>query len=186
MRVLILTFFILISLVSCNNINFDGYTNYTIREGKHRSTIKIDFLKKDILSFKVKFDESVKYHTKDPINQFDINKLYGFSDCSDNHQKNSARFGWRWLDNKIQIFYYVYRNGDRVYGKLGSVNINEVNEYHIMLTDSTYIFGLNGKNFNVNRGVKCNIGLYYKLYPYFGGDETAPHDIKILIKEIQT
>jgi hypothetical protein len=25
----------------------------------------------------------------------------------------------------------------------------------------------------------------YKLFPYFGGDETAPHNISIWIKELQ-
>ena len=38
--------------------------------------------------------------------------------------------------------------------------------------------------FEVARGGDCNADLYYVLGPYFGGDEEAPHDISIYMREI--
>jgi len=33
-------------------------------------------------------------------------------------------------------------------------------------------------------GSVCNVGYYYRLWPYFGGDETAPHDITIHMRRV--
>mgnify|MGYP000486176078 CR=1 FL=1 len=46
-----------------------------------------------------------------------------------------------------------------------------------------YIFDVNGKKVETKRS--CNIEEYYLLYPYFGGDETAPHRIKIKIAYLE-
>ncbi len=48
------------------------------------------------LKFIVKFDSSAIYTAKDAANQYDINKLYGFSDNNVDDHQFSARFGWRW------------------------------------------------------------------------------------------
>jgi hypothetical protein len=36
----------------------------------------------------------------------------------------------------------------------------------------------------MDRGCSGGSLASYQLYPYFGGDETAPHDITILIDEL--
>lgn len=73
------------------------------------------------LKFVVKFDSSAIYNTVDPSNQYDINKLYGFSDNDSLHQRYSARFGWRWSDNALRIFAYVYNSGVRSSKELGAI-----------------------------------------------------------------
>ena len=52
---------------------------------------------------------------------------------------------------------------------------------------TSYIFTIDGQEFVVSRDIEQYrrldyIDRYY-LYPYFGGQKTAPHDIKIKIKE---
>ncbi len=80
------------------------FTNYTIKQGKQfcdQSTFSsVQYTE---LKFVVKFDSSAIYSTIDPSNQYDINKLYGFSDNNAEHQKFSARFGWQWSDKALHI-----------------------------------------------------------------------------------
>lgn len=175
--------FLLSILPGCRKLE-DGYTVYKIKEGKHHSTRSIDFLKSDALSFYAKFDESAIYQSKDPVNQLDINKLYGFSECNQQHQKNSARFGWRWLSGQIEIMAYVYNDGQNSWKHVGYVNPGEKHLYTIRIVEDKYEFLLDGNSVMMDRTSKCDIGFFYKLYPYFGGDETAPHDIRIWIEDI--
>src|SRR5437762_8581737 len=54
---------------------------YTIRKGQHycdQSTFKL--VKLSQMNFIAKFDNSAIYQTINPDNQYDINKLYGFSE----------------------------------------------------------------------------------------------------------
>lgn len=181
MRFLLLSLVILLS--GCAKQKLDGYKEYKIKEGKHSSVVAFNTLTHDVLTFDAIFDESAKYTTVDPANQYDINKLYGFSDCNQNHQKNSARFGWRWLNNKLEIHAYVYNNGERTSQFIDVVSLNKSHKYSIELYGDRYRFRLDDKKVDMSRTDKCDSGIYYMLYPYFGGDEKAPHDIKILIKE---
>jgi len=179
MRYLIILLIVL--LTSCIKESFDTVTTYHIKEGNHKSTVKFETLTSEELKFSCKFEESAIYELNDE-DQLDINKLYGFSDCNNNHQDNSARFGWRW-NNRLEIFTYVYNNGVRNTQILGSVDVNTWNEYSIQITDNSYVFTLNGRSTTVERTSDCNRGTYYMLYPYFGGNQTAPHDIRLYIKE---
>ena len=54
----------------------------------------------------------------------------------------------------------------------------ETHEYQITLMDDHYIFRIDDVEVTEVRD-RCGLGHYYLLYPYFGGDETAPHTIKI-------
>ncbi len=136
------------------------------------------------LKFQAIFDSSCIYKTIDPINQFDINKLYGVADCSSFHQVNSARFGWNWVENAMHIHAYCYVNGVRQWKELGTVPLNTASDYELIIQPSYYLFKLNGKVDTLSRGCSGNTAVGYKLYPYFGGDESAPHDITIKIKEL--
>ena len=91
----------------------------------------------------VKFDSSAIYNTSDPSNQYDINKLYGFSDNDSAHHLYSARFGWRWSDNALRIFAYVYNSGVRTSEELGTIQPGTENNCSIKVTDGHYIFCLN-------------------------------------------
>jgi hypothetical protein len=77
------------------------------------------------MHFRCSFDSSGIYTTDTPSNQQDINKLYGFADCSSFHQTNSARFGWNWDNGAMHIHAYCYSNSVVAYKELGTVNLKE-------------------------------------------------------------
>tara|TARA_B100001093_G_scaffold468971_1_gene489361 strand:+ start:102 stop:635 length:534 start_codon:yes stop_codon:yes gene_type:complete len=156
---------------------------YIIEEGKHSSTSRVSLVSGTSMVFDAAFDASAIYETVDPSNQADINKLMGFSDCSSHHHSNSARFGWRWYDDELQIHAYTYADGTRSYALLGSVDIDSVEPYRIEIDADRYVFTFDGATTEMDRGCSGDSLAKYQLYPYFGGDETAPHDITILINE---
>ncbi len=167
---------------ACEILDVDPERIFLIKKGSHYSTHAIEMLESDVLSFTAEFDESAIYTTRDPIQQFSTNKLMGFSDCNCHHHENSARFGWQWLDGQLEIWAYTYVYGENIEAFVGVVPINEPKEYYIQITDETYIFKLEGfPAVEMERGKKCDIGVYYMLWPYFGGQETAPHDISIKV-----
>lgn len=163
-----------------------AFTLYSIKKGQQycdQSTFfPVEYAE---LKFVVKFDSSAIYNSIDANNQYDINKLYGFSDNDSLHQVYSARFGWRWSDKALRIFAYVYNKGVRNSKELGTVAIGAENDCSIKVTGGHYIFSLNNHSDTLLRSATTHKGRGYRLYPYFGGDELAPHDITILIKEIK-
>ena len=162
-----------------------GFTKYTIQKGQNYCDQNgFAIVQYAELKFIAKFDSTAIYQTVIPDNQFDINKLYGFSDNNADHQQFSARFGWRWSDNALRLFGYVYNNGVRSSKELGTVSIGAENNCSIKVTSTSYVFTLNGETDSLPRTAATALGSGYKLYPYFGGDETAPHDIAIWIKEL--
>ena len=164
----------------------DQYTKYTIYQGHQycdQSTyVPVDYSE---LKFSVKFDSSAIYKTVLTSNQNDINKLLGFSDNNEDHHQFSARFGWRWSDNALYLFGYTYNNGVMSWKKLGAVKIGAENSCSIKVKSNFYIFSLNDAVDSMQRLSTTPQAKGYKLYPYFGGDEPAPHDINIWIKEIK-
>lgn len=170
-------------VTACEQKYIEPFELFQIQKGKHSSSSKIVSLYSNTLSFEARFDNTAIYTSLDTINQHDTNKLLGFSDCNSHHQNNSARFGWRWFNNQIEIRAYSYANKVLTYLPIGTVETGETASYKIEIKDDHYIFSLN--NYDpviVDRGNTCEKGLYYMLWPYFGGDETAPHDINIYIK----
>jgi hypothetical protein len=160
------------------------FTKYTIRQGQHYcDENKFTSTSYSELNFIAKFDSTAIYSNVNPDNQLDINKLYGFSDNNSGHQQYSARFGWRWSDNALRLFGYVYNNGVRDSKELGTVAIGAENNCSIKVNAKSYVFSLNGIVDSLPRASTTAKATGYKLYPYFGGDETAPHTIYIWIKE---
>ena len=160
-----------------------SFTTYVIKKGQHSTSSPFKSLRTNALVFEAVFDNSAIYTSIDPVNQLDINKLYGMADCSSTHQTNSARFGWRWYDNSLQVLAYVYANGVRYSRLMTSIDLNKVYKYELLLDGSQYIFSVNGVTVTMPRGCSGN-GNGYQLYPYFGGDEVAPHDITIKIRNL--
>ncbi len=160
------------------------FTTYTIKSGKQYCENNI-FTPAEYseLKFWVRFDSSAVYTTLLPENQFDINKLYGFADNNAHHHEFSARFGWRWSMNALRLFAYVYNSGERSMLEIGTVDIGKDVYCGIKVASHTYYFTLNDKTILMPRQATTIKATGYKLYPYFGGDELAPHDIKIGIKE---
>ncbi|MDB5191834.1 MAG: hypothetical protein JWQ96_1397 [Segetibacter sp.] len=198
-KTILLGSIVLLSLTSCkkqiDNLIADStgavkaanqYVLYTIAQGEQYSNksgyVEVQY---EELKFNVKFDSSAIYKTVSPSNQNDINKLFGFSDNNTQHHQFSARFGWRYSNNALRLFAYVYNNGEMTFKELGTVAIGTENTCSIKVAGSQYIFTLNGKIETMPRAATTAKAIGYKLYPYFGGDELAPQKITISIKELQ-
>ena len=57
-------------------------------------------------------------------------------------------------------------------------------ELTMSVQENLYQFTYNGKTVTMPRHCTGSSIQGYRLYPYFGGDETAPHDIYVYIKEL--
>lgn len=156
---------------------------YVIPAGDHASTNAVRLLTDAEQRITVLFDDSAVYATVDPANQGDINKLWGTSDCSSHHHEASARLGWRWYGGALQIHAYTYVDGVRDSELLGEVDLYAREDMAIALVDDTYVFTFAGAETVMPRGCDGSGGARYQLWPYFGGDETAPHDVSILVEE---
>ncbi len=163
---------------------YRGFTVYNIQKDKNYCDNNDYPILREVeqLNFLVVFDSSCIYTNVLPENQADINKLMGFSDCETHHQTNSARFGWNWMDGKLYLYAYCYRDKNRIYKNLGPVALYTKHHLRLSVTDYNYIFEVNGKTDTMPRHCSGNSIYGYQLLPYFGGDEPAPHDICIRIK----
>ena len=186
---------ILLTLSSC--IFEQGFkhnvTPFTVEKGDHKfkedkvgiRITKPSFKTKGSSRIFVSFDESTFYDKgllgKDSM---DINKLYGLSDCYANHLKNSARFGWRPIDSGLmEIFAYVYADGHRIIESMGTVTPYEQAYYQLDVKGDYYDFLFKGHQVSIKRVKNCNHGVYYRLFPYFGGNMGAPNQMRIWLYE---
>ena len=156
---------------------------YTIKKGSHSAdgnSFKLVYT--STLNCEVVFDSSAIYQSRIKGNQQDVNKLIGFSDCGDHHQQNSARLGWSWNGEAVAMYAYAYRNGERVIRYLKSFPLHQSIVCAVSVVGDKYYFSAGSAKDSLNRHCAGYGGVRYKLYPYFGGDETAPHDITIKMK----
>lgn len=181
---LVYVLLVLSLLVTACEEEADLFRIYTVKAGEHYATPRVfESLNTSRLSFDAKFYPNCEYLFEDAGYQDSKNKLLGFSECNTTHHENSARFAWQWLHNRLEIFAYCYVNGERVEKFVGVVELDEVNHYEIIIEENRYIFLLNDEApVEVERGSVCNTGVYYMLYPYFGGTLPAPHDVNIAVK----
>ncbi len=171
---------LLFSLLACETSYYEPYQLFVLPEGKHSKVSKVQTLQSDVLSFKAIFDETAIYTSTSDENQHDTNKLLGFSDCNSHHHDHSARFGWRWLDGQLEILAYAYVSGERIIEPIGPISLNEPSNFTLTLHDNAYVFTVNDHpEVRIARDRPCYRGIYYMLWPYFGGNEVAPHDITI-------
>jgi hypothetical protein len=184
MRHFFVVAFILIA-AACEPVAEDAFVrHFIIPQGDHYATGRtVELLQSDVLSFTAVFDGSAVYRFPEEIYQDSKNKLLGFSDCNSTHHENSARFAWQFYNDELQIFAYCYVNGERVEKYIGVAGIGEENHFEIRVTEQTYFFTMNnGEPVVIERGNTCDKGAYYMLWPYFGGSQPAPHDVRIDIR----
>ncbi|WP_439882992.1 hypothetical protein ACSX1A_07445 [Pontibacter sp. MBLB2868] len=157
--------------------------HYIIMKGEHSCNNGLKSVSTKIMRFEVTFDSSAVYQTLDPRNQGDINKLYGLSDCNSLHHTNSARFGWRWFNNRLEILAYTYTNQQRSYQFISALQVGKPTICELRFEENQYVFLVNEVKVIMPRFC-TGPGEGYLLYPYFGGDEVAPHEIHITVKEL--
>ncbi len=163
----------------------DSFKTYSIRKGNNYcDNNDYALTQHSVMHFRAILDSSCIYETVDPTNQADINKLFGFADCASHHQTNSARFGWNWENGAMHIHAYCYAGTLRSYTELGTVALNKAFDCKLYVLPDKYVFELEGKKDTMARGCADNTAIGYKLLPYFGGNEPAPHDVRVKIREM--
>jgi hypothetical protein len=172
---------LILILFSCKKITNDWNT-FTIKKGEHRSTHAVNYSKDTVFNWNIKFDSSAIYKTLDSLNQLDINKLIGWSDCGEDHVEASIRFGWRWINDSLEIHWFKHENGNFSFAKITNVDLCKPYDYYLKIHDWDYEMAVDGVKVFVPRNCVTHCRKY-QLFPYFGGDETAPHDITIKIKK---
>lgn len=159
------------------------FIKYTIEKGnQYCNNNGLKAIEITEMKFAVRFDSTAIYETVLPENQYDINKLYGFSDNNADHHQYSARFGWRWSGKALRLFAYIYNEGSVLSKELTTIAIGTEINCSIKLTSTNYLFTVNGITTQLPRMATTEKAKGYQLYPYFGGDEVAPHQITIWIK----
>ena len=162
-----------------------GWSTYTIPAGNNYCLeSKVLEIKSNLIQFQVTFDSTAVYQTTHAENQADWNKVIGYSDCGSFHQQNSLRLGWRYTPNVgIELAGYSYVNGTRIAPILDTIQVHDTITVSMAKVLQEYQINVNGKLFSQNRG--CDSGAQaYWLYPYFGGNETSPQEMKIHLRFI--
>jgi hypothetical protein len=140
-------------------------------------------------TWKVKFTDSCQYELG-TVDQLDTNKLCGVGYFPGFHHVDSARFGWRYWPNTgyIELIAYCYIGGKRVIENIEFCEVGKLYELQLSVTEQDYVFNVIDPVFGkpvggitIEHGHKKKLG--YGLWPYFGGNQVAPQEIKIeLIK----
>jgi hypothetical protein len=168
--------------------------SYDILKGEHSSKgLNFGLTFKHKIKFRACFTKSCLYDLKNN-NNYDINKLFGFS-TTWSHHRQSARVGWRCIDgNKIQLLTYSYNDSKRAIEEadmFAEVNIGDWFICEIIDLESSYQYRFSLENDPQNRITVSNnpkqkdwFLFHYLLFPYFGGNEPAPHNMKIYLEKI--
>ncbi len=134
--------------------------------------------------FKAAFNESNIYRLSGE-EQADSNKLFGFSDCKKTGVESSARFGWRWFNNRLEITAVTHRDGDwHLHQIMGVAELNRVYDFEIELGDDKafYLYRFNhGPPVRVLRDCMDESMFGYLLYPFFGGSEKSPQNMTVSV-----
>lgn len=169
-----------------NSIEVDpdtGFELFTIPAGGHSSIVRNEDFTGTGANITVIFDESAEYTLDIAADQADINKLIGFSDCGQHHQSESARIGWRWFNDELQILAYTYLQGDLSFELMGAIPLNTEIDLAIRIVGDTYEYSGTGlTSVTMTRTSDCQAGDNYWLWPYFGGNQPAPHQVTIRMK----
>lgn len=167
-------------------LNICIYKTFKIKKGKHRSGYRFWFTFSKKISYECKLKSSCIYNIES-LDKFDVNKVFGFS-TSKHHHQNSARLGWTSLNgNNIQLWSYIYDNGQRVVGHIANVEANEKFKCTIIAEKGRYKYILEKKDEIIEKDINViseHSKFKYLLYPYFGGNLPAPHDIEIILRRI--
>ena len=149
---------------------------YTIKAGDHEcSPRKVNIGFRDDYEWNVRFDSSCIYYFPDKEDQYDVNKLVGRGYMNG----DSARFGWRWWQGQLELLAYIHDNGSITKTLITKLVIGKQYKLGIYKSSDIYRFEANGVVIPIHKS--RNRIISYPMYPYFGGTQAAPHEIKIEI-----
>lgn len=152
---------------------------YTIKKGSHRSTWLPRFTFKNEIKFEFEFIGNQEYSID---TQEDTNKIIGLSD-NWHHHKDSFRLGWRW-NNGVELMSDVYIGGKRVIESICFIETDTVYKGYLDMSGDNYNIIIHGNKLTINKSYSRTSTwgtIRYFLFPYFGGKNKAPKEIKIRI-----
>lgn len=153
----------------------------TVKKGSHRFRPSWPWLVfRKHMSYTVTFLPSCRYDIG--ADQKDWNKLFGVG-FFPHHHRNSYRFAWRYDPeyDVIQIGAYWYYEGERRSSVIGVTSINGNVKLTLDYNGEVTLWRIDDKVAWAIVGNWPMIG--YKLGAYFGGNRSAPNDIKIKISK---
>jgi len=141
------------------------------------------------VSFQVLFPASAAYRTSAAANQLDWNKVMGITTLRIHH--NSIRLGWRWLpsEDRMELGFYGYIRGRRIDQAIARVRLDEWVDVELRLHRGGLAVRVGSARYERAE----SLGLS-SIFPtptwilrtaYFGGDETAPHDMTVRVRSIR-
>lgn len=157
----------------------------TVLKGKHRAKpLKFGiYWNKTILEREVIFNDTCKYFLLGE-DMADTNKLFGMGFLWGLHHTDSARFGWLYdsASDKIKLVAYSYVAKERIMKDICLAPFNTKITCKLSLENSKYCFTVywNSSPLYIEKipySHKKKLAYYLQLY--FGGNQTAPHDINV-------
>jgi hypothetical protein len=177
----------------CQNPNMDDIS-FKIGKNRHKSCpsgvrrLKMGRSFSRQQHFQVRFGQDVRYTTSDPQNQWDWNKLLGFT--TNRIHKNSIRLGWNWdpTTERVRLGFYGYLDSKRTMVELTSVPLGVWTDVSITFDDGGMSVTVNGITHEErgSNGVAdwVSVSTWCQRTAYFGGDEKAPHTMHIDVRNI--
>ena len=165
---------------------------FKVKSGHHKSDhdfVALPHLGRHVdraLRFRVSFADDAAYTTSAPSNQSDWNKLMGLT--TDRIHKNSIRIGWRWnpASSRVELGFYGYLNGRRFMQQLTDVPRGQPIDCELRMSNQGLTARAGGATHTESGSLGVSLPLTWVLHSvYFGGDETAPHDIQVSVQNIQ-
>lgn len=175
-----------------NDQKWPSAKDYIIKQGRHYSTPRFPKLylfrqnKKFVIERDFLLSNSCFYKLGN-ANDFAINKLFGFSvGLFGGPKENSFRFGWNcFKDNKtFSLFAFYHLDGRMLSQYIGDIYPEkryvyrlekDINSINFIVTDKETGTEMCKGKIDYKQKNKWNFG--WKLFFYFGGEETAPHDL---------
>lgn len=181
-------------LIGCYKPQVDVWDSLIIEQGNHRSEpYDLTFNGNVNIAYDWGFTESCRYEICCG-DQADWNKLTGFSFNFLTNHRNSLMVAWRYnLDGYFELAPYYHKNGEVFYAEIED-NIQVVQLYYPFLFETHFtiradirkifvtiiIEGTNETSFlELDMPEEENNGNTREIYPWFGGNQKAPHDIEI-------
>ncbi len=172
----------------------DDERTLTVPAGRHDSLlprllkVRVKTQVDRTVSFQARFTASAAYLTSDPGNQADWNKLMGITTNRIHH--NSIRLGWRWLPGSglIELGFYGYIRGERISHALTTVPLDTWVDVTLRLHNGGLSATAGPATYDQKKDLRLSPIIPTTTWiletVYFGGDEKAPHDIAVKVRQI--
>jgi len=185
-RLKIIPIIIVITTLICSCAKESNLSTFTIRQGDHwASPLTTQLYSDSTLQLQVQFTESCLYD--ESAQEYPgWNKLgYWYNGIHPHFMGNGVTFVWRCIDGELTLGWYGWINGvspmdtkwnGTQFGQLCKVQPNQTYLLKVITGDSIE-FVVDGV---ISKKTKFNFKPNKLLPPYFGGLETAPHDVHII------